>query len=250
MSTPPHPELPAAVMAPDAAELFDPARLERVTRGRLPTMQRIVRIFVEQHRDDAPKLAQAASARQWPALQLLTHALKGSASQVGAGALGALAARIDAGLVAGREPLIDELAQLAELLMLTVERLQRWLAEPPASTAGTTPPSPAGDSVPGPGAPSDSAPLGGAERMATLRQLQQLLENQDGRALALVEDMRAGTSAGTALLVLLDSLAQALLRFDFDAALSQLQAALGPTLAPRLTEPALAPDQATARTLP
>ncbi|MFM2065926.1 MAG: hypothetical protein RLZZ584_835 [Pseudomonadota bacterium] len=219
-TSPPQPPAanPPSTPAPAATgALFDPALLERITRGRSAAMRRIVGQFVSHHENDLDALARLLLVSQWRQAGLITHALQGSSAQIGAGRLHQAAAAVDRALRRGEAPLPGDVDQLTDTCARTLAYLRAWLVEQdepalaPALMAEAVPPE----------VPTSVAAL------ARLHELQALLQASDGRAIELAERLAAQPPAalGPAQRGLLVELAEGARRFEFDATLARLQAA-------------------------
>ncbi|MEW6163537.1 MAG: ATP-binding protein [Pseudomonadota bacterium] len=111
---------PPSSAADDEAELrmrlagidgLDLAAALRSVRGRLATLARILRLFADSHADDGEYLRATIGRGELMAAEPRTHALKGSAGNVGAVRIQALAARLDAALKNGETDTPTELAE-------------------------------------------------------------------------------------------------------------------------------------------
>ncbi len=103
----------------------------RVVSGRWASYRRILKLFVETHRDDVQKICQSLDAGKLDEVRHLAHALKGSAGNVGALRLRDLAASVelpikresDNALALIRQPLLDLDIELKCLLDALSSRL-------------------------------------------------------------------------------------------------------------------------------
>ena len=126
---------------------FDVQAGLRVVAGRWPTYQRILKIFVDTHGDDAAHIAEAIGKRQLLTAQHLAHSLKGSSANIGAKRVAELAAGIELPIKANPqlppEQLATPLANLQAELPAFIQQLDSGLrdlpnAAPPAQPVPTS----------------------------------------------------------------------------------------------------------------
>ena len=101
----------------------------RLARGKLPNYLRFLKLFADNHSQDATHIAEALRQNDLLAAGKLTHALKGAAGSIGATAVNALAGELDAALKLGDSTAArTTLFPLAERLSALIEALQSALA--------------------------------------------------------------------------------------------------------------------------
>ncbi len=102
----------------------------KLTRGKLESYQRILKLFADGHGEDVARLAESIEQNDRIAAQKLAHALKGAAGNIGAQPIHELADRLDAVLKLGDKPAVEAaLVPLAERLPKLIEALRAALAE-------------------------------------------------------------------------------------------------------------------------
>ncbi|MEO0035910.1 MAG: hypothetical protein RLZZ501_1933, partial [Pseudomonadota bacterium] len=110
-------------VAPPAAPVFDPAGLLARHGGRRDFVRRLAAAVVASHRDTPAVLRAAAAEGAGDRLAALAHSLKGTAGNVGAEALGALAAEVERAARAGRPGPVEPLAAAVADLVAGLDRL-------------------------------------------------------------------------------------------------------------------------------
>ncbi|WP_348673136.1 Hpt domain-containing protein, partial [uncultured Abyssibacter sp.] len=135
--------------------------------GKPELRDRMLRLFVEHHQDDAANLRAALEAGDWDRIRQLAHALKGSSGAIGYPDLEAATGRLEA---VGRDT--EDAASAAAL----IDKIERALS---------------GLRVPVPdGAMSESRPPAEAADIASLvRELRQALSESDTRARGIMEQL-------------------------------------------------------------
>jgi two-component system sensor histidine kinase/response regulator len=197
------PAVPAG-MAP-----LDLRRLEAVMGGKSLQLQHLVRQFIELHGDDALRLRQLLDAGDLQGGFVLTHALKGSAGELGAKALGTAAGALEARLRAGLPPAEGQVQALADALAATRTDAGHWLQ----ARASATPPA--------------SSPLEDGAFLSLARELLSLLDAVDGRALPMADELdgRLPTRLGAIGRDRMGGVLAAIRRMDLDRAARDLRQA-------------------------
>ncbi|MFD2233085.1 PAS domain S-box protein [Phaeospirillum tilakii] len=111
------------VAPPSAVPGFDPACLLARHGGRRDFVRRLAAAVVASHRDTPAVLRAAAAEGAADRLAALAHSLKGTAGNVGAEALGALAAEVERAARAGRPGPVEPLAEAVADLVAVLDRL-------------------------------------------------------------------------------------------------------------------------------
>ncbi|MEI8396573.1 MAG: response regulator [Rhodospirillaceae bacterium] len=144
-----------------------PTLLANVNR-KLPVFNRVLRDVVEHHRDDGARLAEIASQQNWPAAFTIIHSIKGMAGQIGARTLHQTARIVEASLRDGAPPVPEAMTRLTDELAAVLNEADAYLASLSAALPLATV---------------------GAETLKLARTLLDLLENSDGRAAAVAEQL-------------------------------------------------------------
>jgi PAS domain S-box-containing protein len=193
--------------APLQVESIDvAAALERIG-GNRPRYERLLRRFAEQQAGAGADIRRALAAGDATAAERAAHSLKGAGGNLGADAVAARAAELEAAIRRGAAS-EAHLAALEEVLRATVAAIGRSLPTQPADTGG-----------PNGGVDADVAG-------ASLRRLRELLAADDAEATEVLVEAR---SALTHLLTAeeLSTLSEAVESYDFAAALTQVDAVAG-----------------------
>jgi HPt (histidine-containing phosphotransfer) domain-containing protein len=95
----------APVEAPDESEVLDPTIINGLKELREPgqpdPLAELIQLFLRDARPRLDRMEAAANTGDWPQLAAVTHALKGSASNLGARRLAALCATLEKRAKAG-----------------------------------------------------------------------------------------------------------------------------------------------------
>lgn len=159
----------------------------------------VLRLFADQHRDDASRLRQLLGAGERAPLGRLAHALRGAAGSIGALRLAAAAGRLESACRNGGDPLDERVTAVATALQVAVAAMQ---AHPTPS--------------------ADDSPNDRPDRPAAqwLDELRTLLQHGDMAALDLIAQQR--TVLHRLLGPRLAALEAHVRRFDHEAALRLL----------------------------
>jgi hypothetical protein len=115
----------------DAEALARLAALDPTGRNRL--VERVLKAFQSSAARLMPQLAQARQAGDRDAIKLVAHTLKSSSASIGAPALSALCAQIEAAIRLDPTRELDaEIGSMTEAVALTLQAIDRVLAEPGA----------------------------------------------------------------------------------------------------------------------
>ena len=216
---PRHATDPASASSPPISADDDPELRERlaaipdldmaaglkIMRGNLSGYRRILKLFAEEHDQDVPHLAEFLRQGNLAGAQQIAHALKGSAGNVGALTIHALASQLDTVLKQGDlEAAQTALASMAERMQPLITALRGELGERPRQSILTA---------------SARTP----EQEQTIKDLIALLKTDDSRARHALVSQRASFEAalGSTLYAELERCIQ---RFDYQAALFLLNA--------------------------
>jgi PAS domain S-box-containing protein len=108
--------------------VFDPSRLERVTRGRSGTQHRLLDLFVDEASELVAEIRQAAERADGEALRDTAHRLRGAALNVGATALAAAAVDLET-IASGQAKAPFDAQRLDIVWGQTLERIRSILME-------------------------------------------------------------------------------------------------------------------------
>ncbi|CAD5373360.1 putative Histidine kinase [Rubrivivax sp. A210] len=168
----------AAPGAPASEAALDLRRLQDTMGDRPQLLQSLVRQFISMHSDDAGRLQRLIDAGDLQRGFALAHTLKGSAAELGAQALATAARALEARLRAGLPPEPGQLQALADALTATGADAEHWLQ----SQKAASPPTP--------------EPLDGPAFLSQMRDLMGLLDQVDGRALTLADELQGRLPSG------------------------------------------------------
>ena len=180
------------------ANLDAAAGLQRL-RGKLSSYVRLLRMFIDGHRDDGQRLREQLAAGDMPTALRLAHSLKGAAGMVGAATLQGLAATLERGLQDGQDS-APAIANLETELTALVTAIEGSLED--RSVGATTEPA------------AGTRDAQGESQL--LEQLAGFLADDDARALTLCRN--AAIPLRQVLGTAFDELAHHLAHFDFRAA--------------------------------
>lgn len=191
---------------------LDFAQLVMLTRGKTNVMRGVLKQFMQHHQSDEENLHRHLEAGDYEAAFQLTHALKGSAGQIGASELHTAAKVVEAPLRTSQPPAIKDIQVFSGKLENVLERVMTWLRDHPEETVSVV----------------VDSPVLRAELFARVRQLAALLEEADGRALLMAEDLARDlpTALGTAEMDGYATILAAVRRVDFEGANQEMKAIL------------------------
>lgn len=183
---------------------LDPEAGLRLVRGKLESYRRVLKLFVDGHDEDVQRLVALIGKGDLIAADMLVHALKGAAGNVGALPIHALAGALETALKRGDRPAAEAaLAQLANRLPRLLGDLRAMLVEAPSAVR-------------------EGATEQTAEQRRMVEELLALLEVGDSRARHALSAYRAGLEAALGSTRLAD-VERAVQRFDFPEAMSLLR---------------------------
>ncbi|MCB1734832.1 MAG: response regulator [Gammaproteobacteria bacterium] len=201
----------AALAIPDMEGVVDTqSGLSRVG-GNTGLFLKILRKFHDSQRDVSSRIRDAVAVGDAELAQREAHTLKGLAGNIGADALQAAAADVEAVLKDSRDDLGDQLATLDKKLDAVIDALSGIAEDASASRSKTA-----------------SKPFNVAASAPLLLQLRGLLEDSDADAVDVIDELDV-TFAGTGYAILLRRLASKVGDYDFDDALAimaELEAAV------------------------
>jgi len=183
---------------------LDPEAGLRLVRGKLESYRRVLKLFVDGHDEDVQRLVALIGKGDLIAADMLVHALKGAAGNVGALPIHALAGALETALKRGDRPAAEAaLAQLANRLPRLLGDLRAMLVEAPSAVR-------------------EGATEQTAEQRRMVEELLVLLDVGDSRARHALSAYRAGLEAALGSTRLAD-VERAVQRFDFPEAMSLLR---------------------------